>query len=591
MKKNNTTLLLIVLFVTISFMLIGFTFAYFIVQGNKETNAAINATTYTTDSLTFEVGKDIAFSLNQLNLAPGGENQSGETSAKATLIANNKTNEATSSYYVYLNITNNEFIYTTDNNTPELILSITDPSGKNVTSITGLTYGTYNGVSGFDITTKTGLIKIAEKYQINASPKTVQEWKVKVTFVNLDSDQGANSEKVAEAKILIQENEIKYNTISEACTGQNMAECFYEYSDLDTNLYLHDTNLTNGANDGNLRYSGADYIITSKAIDAGYSHLGNTAASAKNGIINFFCNGSANYVLGQVCSKTNTYYYTLSYDAENVQYNSYRDVLDKAIEDGYVMDNSINNYVCFGYDSIDGTCPTDNLYRIIGIFDNKIKLIKYDYVTKDMLGQNGEYCSNNQTSSSYFYSSHLEDNEVNYPNTYYWNYSENSNDWSKSKLNLINLNTNFFNFLGTSWTNKIFDAQWTVSGVNESTSGYNRTSYSIFKNEIINSSSTFGPSKIALLNLSDYTYSRLPASWKNSDHDGRESWIYQGYDEFLLTPISTTSKRIKIISVKGTLDEYGLAKSSYPIRPVFYLKSDVKLISGKGTMTNPYRVQ
>lgn len=208
MKKNNTTLLLIVLFVTISFMLIGFTFAYFIVQGNKETNAAINATTYTTDSLTFEVGKDIAFSLNQLNLAPGGENQSGETSAKATLIANNKTNEATSSYYVYLNITNNEFIYTTDNNTPELILSITDPSGKNVTSITGLTYGTYNGVSGFDITTKTGLIKIAENYQINASPKTVQEWKVKVTFVNLDSDQGANSEKVAEAKILIQKNAI-----------------------------------------------------------------------------------------------------------------------------------------------------------------------------------------------------------------------------------------------------------------------------------------------------------------------------------------------------------------------------------------------
>ena len=33
-----------------------------------------------------------------------------------------------------------------------------------------------------------------------------------------------------------------------------------------------------------------------------------------------------------------------------------------------------NNYVCFGSD--EETCPNDNLYRIIGVFDGQVKLIK-----------------------------------------------------------------------------------------------------------------------------------------------------------------------------------------------------------------------
>lgn len=39
-----------------------------------------------------------------------------------------------------------------------------------------------------------------------------------------------------------------------------------------------------------------------------------------------------------------------------------------------------NNFVCFGPGATtNGTCPNDNLYRIIGIFDEEAKLIKYDY--------------------------------------------------------------------------------------------------------------------------------------------------------------------------------------------------------------------
>ena len=48
-----------------------------------------------------------------------------------------------------------------------------------------------------------------------------------------------------------------------------------------------------------------------------------------------------------------------------------------------------NNFVCFGSDAT--TCPNDNLYRIIGIFDNQVKLIKHDYATTNLLGTDGAY--------------------------------------------------------------------------------------------------------------------------------------------------------------------------------------------------------
>lgn len=58
-----------------------------------------------------------------------------------------------------------------------------------------------------------------------------------------------------------------------------------------------------------------------------------------------------------------------------------------------------DNYVCFGSD--ESTCPNDNLYRIIGVFNNQIKLIKYDYANSNLLGTDGEYSGYTYLKSSY----------------------------------------------------------------------------------------------------------------------------------------------------------------------------------------------
>ena len=72
----------------------------------------------------------------------------------------------------------------------------------------------------------------------------------------------------------------------------------------------------------------------------------------------------ADYIKSLYTSQgSNGLYYHTSSLANSATDNSYR----------YAGANP-NNYVCFG--STASTCPSDNLYRIIGVFGNQVKLIK-----------------------------------------------------------------------------------------------------------------------------------------------------------------------------------------------------------------------
>lgn len=204
--KRSAVLLMVIAVVTLLLCVIGATFAYFQAQGGVSVTANVNVTTNTTDNLSFLVGNPITFSVTQENFGPGMENRSGSTDVTATLTANNSTNTATANYYIYLDIQNNDFVYTTEDKTAEMLLRVIDPTGVEVTSIDGLTQVTSGEVTGFDITTSTGLITIADNYEINATPQAIQEWIVEIVFVNLDTDQQANTGKTFSAELLIQRN-------------------------------------------------------------------------------------------------------------------------------------------------------------------------------------------------------------------------------------------------------------------------------------------------------------------------------------------------------------------------------------------------
>ena len=117
-NKKQAIILSVVAIVALLSLILGATFAYFRASGNSGSSTNVNVTTYTSDLLTFEIGNDIAVYADQTSFASGKGNATGSTFAKAILTANNKTNTATKNYYVYLNISENTFTYTQNENTP-----------------------------------------------------------------------------------------------------------------------------------------------------------------------------------------------------------------------------------------------------------------------------------------------------------------------------------------------------------------------------------------------------------------------------------------------------------------------------------------
>ena len=256
-NKKQAIILSVVAILALLSLIIGATYAYFQASGNSGSSTNVNVTTYTSDLLTFEIGDDIAVYADQTSFASGKGNATGSTYAKATLVANNKTNEATKNYYVYLNISENTFTYTQNESTPELLLTIKDTSGNEITSITGLTHKTVTdgkgaSISGFDITTKSGVITLFDNREITATPTKTEEWNITVTFVNYNANQTGNAGKSFNAKLMIQqESQSNQTLLADYVISQ------YTGTQGDNALYYHNSTLTNGAGDNSYRYAGA----------------------------------------------------------------------------------------------------------------------------------------------------------------------------------------------------------------------------------------------------------------------------------------------------------------------------------------------
>ncbi|MEF2662886.1 MAG: hypothetical protein U0M92_01030 [Bacilli bacterium] len=519
--KKQIILSILTIFV-LSALIIGATFAYFQAQGDTSSQTSATVKTYTTDVFSFETGDAISFSLNQENFTSGKGNQTGSTFAKTILTANNKTNTATEHYYLYLNISNNTFTYTQNENTPEILLTITDGTNP-VTNITSLTYKTVtdgkgNTISGYDITNKKGLIEIFSNREITTTSTKTENWNITVTFINYNLDQSANAGHTFSGKVLIQKEKIKETVATVCSSGQTLSSCIIAMDGKDDTLYHHTSSLANGAGDNSYRYAGAS--------------------------------------------------------------------------------DKVNNFVCFG--STTKPCPTDNLYRIIGVIDDKVKLIKYDYATSALLGTNGDYNDSYEPNIDYYKGS------LSKVDTYFWNYKNNttinngngSNIWSTSLLNKINLNTNYLNNIGTKWSNMIEDATWRVSGY----STESVTPSEMYTEEITNATKTYGPndgtSKIGLVYASDYGFAASPSAWTTTllDYSGNDAngtsittinWMYMGFDEVTMTPFSSYSEFVFSLYADGQVSSDAAASSLCGSRPVLYLKASVTYAGGSGTKDSP----
>ena len=515
-KKKKVALIITIIFIAV--LVIGATYAYFVAQTGEGKSTDIEISANTVDTFSFAVGDPLKFTADQFTFTEGGTNATASTYAKAILTANNKTNTVTEHYYLYLNISNNTFGYSQDSSKPELLLQITDKSGNAITSLTGLEYKTVtNGagtsISGFDVTTKKGLITILNNREITTTSTLEEQWNVTLTFVNYEFNQASNGGKSFSAKLMIQKEEYRQK-LADYVISQ------FTGTQGENGIYYHDASLTNGARDNSYRFAGANP----------------------------------------------------------------------------------NNFVCFG--STTSPCPTENLYRIIGVFGENyhgvtgkqlVKLIKYDYANSNLLGTDGDYKGSDTPNASYY------KGILTSINTYYWNYKADTanynNTWSESLLNKTNLNTNFINNIGTTWANKIATTTWKVGGGTYENI-FSAISKIAYMYEIKRPSATASTgeteysTKIGLMYVSDYGFAASPEVWSikmhgyNSTIATSTNWMYMGVNEWTISRRSDLSTIAFAVVLDGGM-QYTHVDLGGGVRVAFNLEPSVTYVSGTGTSSDP----
>lgn len=247
-KKMDDKKKRMVIIVSVLVVFIGISFAYVVAQISGSAIGNANITADTADNLDFSIDKDINLNPNQFNVVEGGGGLSDTATGTASLLANSTNDTATYTYYVYFNIKSNNYTYTTEDNKTEIVLTITDPTGQPVTEVSGLSYVTAQNadgseVSGFDITTKSGLINIASNYEITSNSSTdatEQNWIFTVTFINLTTNQSENGGSTLDAEIILSKDEKNYHEICEPGTmACDIARLYNEENPESNGLYYH----------------------------------------------------------------------------------------------------------------------------------------------------------------------------------------------------------------------------------------------------------------------------------------------------------------------------------------------------------------
>ncbi len=242
-NKRKSLILLTIGVLVLLIVMIGAAYAFFQAQTNGSEDFNINATAGTTDNFTFRMedlnigdeakkiadnhnkdgeneNTEIVIEANQQNFVQNGNSIGDGVKATASLIANNYNYTASYSYNLYLNIDQNNFVYTNEEErTPELVMVVKE-NGKYVEDIAGLTNtkvqvkGEEQPVTGFDITTNKNFIKIASDKAIDANEDTGGKaediWEISIIFLNLENDQNANAGKEFNAELSIQTEKINY---------------------------------------------------------------------------------------------------------------------------------------------------------------------------------------------------------------------------------------------------------------------------------------------------------------------------------------------------------------------------------------------
>ncbi len=239
-----------------------------------------------------------------------------------------------------------------------------------------------------------------------------------------------------------------------------------------------------------------------------------------------------------------------------------------------------NNYVTFNGES----------WRIIGIVDGKVKLIR-----STSIGSYSWDSSAPAVNSGYGYNNWEEaDIKTTLNSGPYWNKT------SGTCYNSNNNSTTTCNFSSTGLTNEaknmIDESTWYLGGAEKYKDLYANNVYNYERGTVVFSGNqTTWTGNVGLMYMSDYMYAtdlnlcRYVSSGTNDYGDSsckNNNWLNSSSLNWTLSTISNQSKVMRV-HTSGAAD-ISNASAANNIRPTVYLKPVVEITGGTGTSANPY---
>ena len=190
--------------------------------------------------------------------------------------------------------------------------------------------------------------------------------------------------------------------------------------------------------------------------------------------------------------------------------------------------------------------------------------------------------------------------------------SNNINDWSNVTLN-ANLNSGDYwtNILSDNAKSMIGDTLWYLGGASNYTSSTNGLTSHFYSYErgttVYSGRDTSWVGKVGLMYPSDYGYATSGGSttdrnaclnkelfnWYSSDFSDckNNDWIFNSSYQWTITPHASTSYYVFDVGSTGYLSVNNADITNHGVRPVVFLKSNIKIVDGDGSSSNPYILQ
>jgi hypothetical protein len=265
----------------------------------------------------------------------------------------------------------------------------------------------------------------------------------------------------------------------------------------------------------------------------------------------------------------------------------------------------VNNYIyfnCSDYsDQSDTTCEK---WRIIGIVDNKVKIIRNESIGNLAWDQDKNQYSSLKTYNNNWATSSLQE----FLNGLYYNrgtieshpYYSGSTGTTTTTLNLKTIGITE----ATRNNNLILESTWYLGGYSTPSGLYPNEIYNYERqNKVgttIYSTNDFIINKnIGLMYASDYGYgtdltkcSKYIYNYETVSACKTGNWLFNSSDQWLINPHSSFSDYAWNMSSPGDARSSTRVYYAYNgVRPVLYLNSELGMESGhEGTSTDPYRI-